>query len=264
MRTVNYEFLRPNEIIEEKKRFSVVYLPIGPLEWHGPHLALGMDPLNAAAISKKVAGNIGGVVMPVFYWGTERERDPKMLKNIGFDGDEWIIGMDFPANSIPSFYAKEDVFGLMVRECLSQLVKQGYKLIVIVNGHGAENHINTLIRLAKEFSNQTDSKVLYTMTTFLDDDGTQDYGHASKIETSILSYLYPDSVDLSSLPPLEKKLYNTDFAIVDDATFRGRPNLDFSVTDDPRKASREIGKQVMERSVRLISRLVTDTYYSLK
>jgi creatinine amidohydrolase len=55
MRTVRFECLRPHEILEEKERFSVAYLPIGPLEWHGPHLPIGTYPLNAEATARLVA-----------------------------------------------------------------------------------------------------------------------------------------------------------------------------------------------------------------
>jgi creatinine amidohydrolase len=263
MRQVRLELLRPQEIVEEKKRLSIVYLPVGPLEWHGPHLAVGMDPLNAEAISRLVAEKVGGVVMPTFYWGTERERSPEMLKNIGFKGNEWIVGMDFPKNIMPSFYAHEEPFAIAVREYLNILARQKYKLIVIVNGHGAENHINALTRLAKEFTAETDSTVLYTITTFLDEDGKQDFGHATKVETSILTYLHPECVGLDQLPPKEKKLFNLDYAIVDDATFRGNPTSDFSVVEDPRDAVGELGKKTVENSVRIISKMVMEVWNNI-
>lgn len=252
MRTVHFEHLRPGEIQAEKERCPIVYLPIGPLEWHGPHLALGMDPLNAQAVSERLALKNGGVVLPTFYWGTERERSEQMLKNIGFRGDEWVVGMDFPNNSMPSLYASEDVFGVTVREYLRLLVIQGYKLIVIVNGHGGENHIRVLERLAKEFTATTDCRVLYTITTFFEG-GVQDFGHATQVETSILSYLHPECVDLSTLPPKGEPICNLDYAVVDDAAFCGHPNADFTVENDPREASAELGRKTVDYSVKIIS-----------
>lgn len=263
MRTVKFEQLRPKEICDEKERFSVVYLPIGPLEWHGPHLPVGMDPLNAEAVSRLVAENIGGVVLPTFYWGTEREREPEMYKSIGFKEDEWIIGMDFPANIMPSFYASEDTFGIAVREYLNLLVKQKYKLIVIVNGHGAENHISVLNRLAKEFTAETESTVLYVMAIINDENVEKDIGHATKLETSILKYLYPESLDLSLLPPRDEKLYNLDYAVVDGETFGGNPTSDFSVRHDPRDATIEIGRNSIGRAVKVISEMVIDKWQEI-
>ena len=39
-RTVQLERMRPGEILAERARCPIVYLPLGPLEWHGP----GTDP----------------------------------------------------------------------------------------------------------------------------------------------------------------------------------------------------------------------------
>ena len=252
MRTRRFELLRPGEILAEKERNSVAYLPVGPLEWHGPHLPVGMDPLNAYAVATELAERNGGVVLPVFYWGTERERGPEMLKNIGFNGDEYIVGMDFPENNMKSLYAREDAFGAAIREYLRILVAQGYKLIVIVNGHGAENHIRTLERLAAEFTAETESRVYYTITTFLES-GKQDFGHATKTETSIMGYLYPESVDVSKLPPKGEKIKNTSHAVVDHEAFTGSPEPDFTVIHDPRDYSPGEGRKVFEHSVGVIS-----------
>jgi Uncharacterized protein, putative amidase len=253
MRTVRFELLRPGEIQEEKERCPVVYFPVSPLEWHGPHLPVGMDPLNAEAIATKLAEKNGGVVLPTLFWGTERERTPEMLKNIGFSGDEWIVGMDFPKNCMPSLYASEEVFGVTIREYLRLLVVQGYKLIVMVNGHGGENHINTLERLAREFTETTDSVVIYTFATYTVEEDKHDLGHATQRETDIMLSLHPDSVDLTTLPPKNEKLYNLDYAIVDGEAFEGNPNSDFSVEFDPRDADAKRGNTVVQHSIEIIT-----------
>ena len=257
MRTVQFERLRPNEILEAKMKCPVAYLPIGPLEWHGPHLSVGMDPLNAYAVSTRIAENIGGVVLPTLYWGTERERSPKMLKDIGFTGDEWIVGMDFPANSMKSLYAREDVFGIVVREYLRMLVEQDYKLVVLVNGHGAENHIQVLQRLAYEFTAESGCIVHYVMS-LVQEDGAQDLGHATKLETSILMHLHPDCVDINQLPLRDQPLKNVDFAIVDHETFSGRPNDDRTVIHDPRDSNEDMGRKSVEHTIRLLSKEIAD------
>ena len=55
MRTVQFEYLRPEEIVEEQERCSIVYLPVGPLEWHGPAMPYGTDPLAAAEVARRAA-----------------------------------------------------------------------------------------------------------------------------------------------------------------------------------------------------------------
>jgi len=111
-REVRVQFLRPGQIVAEKEKGSIVFLPLGPLEWHAPHLPLGTDPLNAQEASLRVAHKIGGVVLPTLFLGTERERSPEMLKSIGFKGDEYIVGMAFPENTIPSFYVPEEILAV--------------------------------------------------------------------------------------------------------------------------------------------------------
>ena len=34
-REVRVQFLRPGQIVAEKERCSLIFLPLGPLEWHG-------------------------------------------------------------------------------------------------------------------------------------------------------------------------------------------------------------------------------------
>ena len=52
MRTVQFEYLRPEEILKEQERCSIAYLPVGPLEWHGPAMPFGTDPLAAWEVAK--------------------------------------------------------------------------------------------------------------------------------------------------------------------------------------------------------------------
>ncbi len=255
MRTVHFEQLRPHEIMEEKNRCPVVYVPIGPLEWHGPHLPYGTDPLNAAAVSERVAQEVGGVVLPTLFWGTERERSAATLKSIGFEGNEWVIGMDFPANTMPSFYCREEVFGIIIHEQLSMLVRQGYKLIMLMNGHGAINHMNVLKRLAAQFSAESGVRVVHEIC-LQSDKGLEGLGHATEIETSLLMHLHPGSVDLNQLPPKGEKIYSTQTAIVDEDAFHLNPAPDFSVQADPRDSTVESGRATFENTVRLVTALV--------
>ena len=55
MRTVQLELLRPGEILAERERCSIVYLPVGPLEWHGPAMPYGTDALLAQSLARCAA-----------------------------------------------------------------------------------------------------------------------------------------------------------------------------------------------------------------
>jgi creatinine amidohydrolase len=250
MSTVRYEFLRPHEIIEEKERKSIVYLPVAPLEWHGPAMPYGTDPLAAEAVTRAAAIRTGGVVMPTLYVGTERERSPEILEAKGFeDTSQYIVGMDVPKNSMKSFYTKEDMFGVIVREFLRMLVMQGYKLIVIVNGHGAKGQIDTLNRLAIEFTNETDSHVMVGFPVASSYFKDPDFGHGTILETSIQMYLNPENVDLKQFPSKPEKLKNTDWGIADSCTFSLHPNKDKTIISDPRDATAERGERYVVAAV---------------
>ena len=82
---VRIAYLRPNEVIEKKNEKSIIYLPIGLIEWHGPHLPLGTDAITAELCALGVAKKIGGVVLPTLFIGTERERPKEWVKNFGLD-----------------------------------------------------------------------------------------------------------------------------------------------------------------------------------
>ncbi len=259
MRTVRFELLRPGEIVAERERCPVIYLPIGPLEWHSLHLPVGTDALNAETVARRVAAEVGGVALPTFFWGTERERSPQMLRDIGLQEQSYIVGMDFPANIIPSLYCREEFFALFVREMLDRVIRLGYRLVVIVNGHGAANHLETLRRLATEFTATTPARVLLTVAFPMNYDFQFGIGHADAAETSVMMAIHPESVDLTQLPPLDQPLRNADWAIVDGDTFRGRPSADRTVSEgaDPRRhASAAEGQRMLDATVQEISAIV--------
>lgn len=265
MRTVQLEFLRPGEILAEKERCSIVYLPVAPLEWHGPAMPYGTDPMIAQALARNAALRTGGVVMPTVYFGTERERPAYILEAKGFEdpNNMYVWGMDVPKNSMKSYYAREDIFAITIREYLRLLVVQGYKLIVIVNGHGALGQRATLDRLAVEFSHETDSRVLYHMVDITADDFNPDFGHGTLVETSLIRYLHDEHVDLSELPPREVGLKYTDWGIADDNVFAGIPTPGDCVVFDPRDATPEYGEKCFNNALNNLCRLVQETYMSL-
>lgn len=251
MRTVQMEFLRPGEIQAERERCSIVYLPVAPLEWHGPAMPYGTDPLIAQAMARCAAQRLGGVVMPTVFFGTERERPAEILRAKGFPDPEntYIWGMDVPNNSMKSFYAREDIFAITIREYLRLLVQQKYKLIVIVNAHGAWGQKSTLERLAIEFSNETESRVLYNMMDIFTEDFHPDFGHGTLIETSVMRYLCDENVDLSDLPPRDVPLKYTDWGIADDFVFEGKRSENDCVVHDPRDATVELGEKCFQNAM---------------
>lgn len=249
MRTVQVERMRPEEFLAAKKECSVAYLPMGPVEWHGPHMPFGTDPLNAQAIALGAAERLGGVVFPTLFCGTERARTPEQVKWMGFEDEhQYVVGMDVPKNTVRSCYFPEEVFGVILREYLLQILAMDFDVVVMVNGHGADGQVVACQRLARELSATTSTKVLYCFGFDMAGGEKLPRGHANISETSMQMYVSPDCVRLDALPPRDVTLKTCDWGIADSELFQGgRPDHD--VQNDPRDATAELGKEYIERSI---------------
>jgi creatinine amidohydrolase len=263
---VRLQFLLPHQVEARFKQCPLIILPVGPLEWHCTHLACGMDAINAERTSWALAQEVGGVVHPTLYMGTERERDAKTLKSLGFSEKDYVVGMDFP--SVPrlhrSYYFSEEMFALTVRAHIEQFIDRGYRFIYIVNGHGAVNHNATLQRLCVEFSNKpAEVKAAYGIAFPEKLAIAGEIAHAGSHEASLLMHQQPQSCDVKQLPALPAKLRYADTGIVDSGGFTGRPGEGFHLpeSNDPRtRSSAAEGKALYEQAVADLAASVTQIF----
>jgi len=236
-RTFFFAHARPDEVLAAREKSGLLWLPVGPLEWHGPHLPFGVDALNAESTALACARKLGGLILPTLFCGTERERSSNMLADLELDPTAHIVGMDFPAHSLPSGYFPEEEFGLQVRGWIERAAEWRFSLLVIVNGHGAVNHNATLDRLVQAHrAGNSAIPVLAFLALVAESSGRLNIGHASADETSLMQIDHPNDVALELLPPKEIRLKSANFGIVDDLTFRGHPLSDHTLRDedDPR------------------------------
>ena len=255
-REVRYEFLRPAQLKAEMERAPLVFLPVAPLEYHGPHLPLGMDSINATECALGACRKLGkGVVMPTLHMGTERERPDWMLESLGFAKGEWVVGMDFPTATWKSHYYPEHLFGLMVAAHLEMLISQGYRAIAIVNGHGAWNQLETLERLAAHYSHVTPAVVKWKLAIVLQISERHLAGHADLVETSLMLHYDRSRVDLSALPARSVPIHYKDFSVVDGPGFSDKPAPDRVVANDPRDATAEKGRKIFDDTVAMFADL---------
>jgi creatinine amidohydrolase len=247
----NLAFLFPAEVAEARDRIGLAILPLAPVEWHGPHIAMGCDPLLAHAFARRLASELRCPYFPPLYVGTERERRPETVRALGFSGAEHIEGMDFPANSVGSAYLREETFALVVRDTLTVLFDRfRFRSVAIVNGHGAENQSAVLNRLCAEM-NAPRTRLMWVYPGFPRSLIAGSIGHATAAECSMLEATWPGCVELSRLPS-SGPLRNVDFAIVDGDTFDGKPTPGFTVREreDPRLHTDPAdGRRFMEEAV---------------
>lgn len=257
----NMAYLFPQEIAAARVRNGLVILPLAPLEWHGPHLAMGCDNLLAHAFARRLARELECPYFPPLFVGTERERPPRELRAIGFKGNEFIEGMDFPKNSVKSAYYREEVFAAVVRNTLDILFdRMKFSRVLIVNGHGAVNQASVLTRLCNEYNAdmKNGKRVIWVQAGFQKSALTGPIAHAGAQEASLLSASHPECVDISRLPE-SGKLKNTDFAIVDGQTFGCKPTRDHTVREkqDPRRHTDPArGERMMAQAVKEVVREV--------
>jgi creatinine amidohydrolase len=250
----NLAYLFPQEVAEARERLGLIILPLAPIEWHGPHLAMGCDPLLAHAFARLLAAELRCPYFPPLFVGTERERSPEMLRSLGFGGREYVEGMDFPANAVGSPYLREEVFAAVVRDTVSVLFgRMGFRRVLIVNGHGADNQRGVLDRLCAELNRAGEGtrRLMWVYPGFPRSLIAGAIGHAAAEEASMLSHLWPYCVDLSRLPA-EGPLRNVDHAVVDGDTFDLSPTPEHTVREeqDPRThTDPEWGRRIVEEAL---------------
>lgn len=265
MRTLKLEHMRPDEILKAKEQKSIVYLPLGPLEWHTPALPYGTDPLTAHALACRAAERTGGIVMPPVFVGSDCPRPQWHLEKLGFaDTGQYIVGMDFPKNKTKSFYFPPELVSLLVRSYVSLLVEQKYRLVVIINGHGAATQGTLIDEVCRHFTNTTDTKVIDGMKAAFASRESEDinhsiFGHANISEASLMIYLTND-VDMGMLPDKKERLAYADWGIVDRCVLFGDVSSGGYVVNDPRDGTRKLGERLLNEMVNHVAEYVEREY----
>lgn len=177
------EFLyaRPDELEAVIREAPVAFVPLGTYEHHGWHLPPCYDGIKAYEICRRGAERTGGVVFPTLYYGIGG----------GHVGYKWTTIVD------------EEQVRPLIERTLDDLVKWGFRVVVLYTGHYAGEQVRMVHSLAEQaearhplarFYGVTDPEI----TTPLPGD-TRRGDHAAKYETSIALYLNSDWVRLELL-----------------------------------------------------------------
>jgi len=200
---VRYEDMLPHEVVEARTKMPVAYIPIGGVEWHGEHLALGNDTIKIHALAVRVAERGGGLVFPALFWGENRERDlmefnydpgGKIAEKMGLQRSNFAPGyMHKSADDQDRFYID------LLIHVLREVESLGFKVIVVMAGHyPLLKHARAAI---EEYAITGKSKAWAVTGYEIVRDVIPDAGdHAAKWETSLLMALRPECVDMSRLP----------------------------------------------------------------
>ena len=144
---------------------SVVVVPVGSLEQHGPHLPLDTDTVIAQAVAAGVADRLGGWCAPALAYGSSGEHQ------------------SFPGTTSIGTPVLTEVLVELARS-----VRAWATQLVLVNGHGG-NLQAIRLAVAKLRHERHDVRWLACSAAGMD-------AHAGRAETSLMLHLRPESVRL--------------------------------------------------------------------
>lgn len=192
---VLYEELQPDEFLERLNACPIAYLSLGTLEWHGRHMPLGADGIQAQGVFEQIAMSVGGIVLPSLFLGPDSMVYKQDKAYYGMD--HFSFEEDTPQQLAGSaYYIEEELFNGLLDTIMSNLSRAGFKVVI---GHGHGPSLEAFINRKQLFM---DRYGLYTYNLwdlgYKDDDGLQT-DHAALNETSLVMSLRPDLVNIEKL-----------------------------------------------------------------
>jgi len=199
--------LRPEEVLASRERCGIVFIPVGPIEWHSYHLPFGTDAMIAEGICSLVAERTGGLYFPPLLLGTDKTRTEKELEAWGFDKNEKIFGMNFPALPLNSEYCTAEELTMAITRRLDFVKSNKFKAAFVVDVHGGDPDFpefeqkELLKKACKEFNSSSFKVEFADAFRFCTIKGDHIVGdHATLPETTFLLAFRPELIDLSKIP----------------------------------------------------------------
>lgn len=203
---------------------SLLILPLGSLEQHGPHLPLGVDTFIAEEIAKRVAIKIENSIIlpsiPISY--------------------SWVW-RDFPG----TVTIREKTLEELIKDIVRSIYRHKPKALIIINGHLANN--SALKYAIRDLYDEIPLRIYYFSYPGIEkfpQDSQRWYNdiHAEEVETSIMLAIKPELVDLSKTEieyPTKPKSYGRSVLSLGTLSKSG-------IFGNPKVASREKGEKYLE------------------
>lgn len=190
MAEARWQKLRRDQVAEAAKGGTVLLLPIGAVEQHGPHLPLDTDVNAATAVCERAVARLGeggdppALVLPPIWWGLS----PYWL---GFAG---------------TLSLRPETILALVSDLGASVARHGFRRLVIVNGHGGNAGV-----IGVAATQLADHGLRAAALSYWELIGEElrawsrhdagYIGHAGEVETSIARFLQPDLV--GEVPPAD-------------------------------------------------------------
>lgn len=178
---VLWEELTSIEFEQVAKESGVCIIPMGVLEKHGPHMALGTDALVARQVAVEAAKKESAIVFPFYYFGQifEAMHQPGTIS-----------------------YSPELLYKVLDETC-KEISRNGIKKIILYNFHGGSNNFlkyfcQAQLASPKDYvvyfvQHNTDKEVWKKVEKLL---VNGEGGHADETEAAMLMCFRPDLVHL--------------------------------------------------------------------
>jgi creatinine amidohydrolase len=172
------ECLRPAQIEAALADRSLIYLPLGTIEWHCHHLPVGLDAMTAHGLCLLAAEESGGLVWPVLYYGTGG----------GHGAFPWTVMMP----------DRSEIEALLTLT-LKRLGQMGVAEVILFSGHFADEQLQMIDALAEGWNAQGHPTHVKAFAVNRTDAPGLPPDHAGLFETTLLAGLTEGLIDLRAL-----------------------------------------------------------------
>ncbi|MEM1558009.1 MAG: creatininase family protein [Thermoproteota archaeon] len=241
-----WECLTSPGIKEAVDKKLIAVLPIGSVEIHGPHMPTGTDSLTIREIVIKAVEKEPAIVLPTLYYAYVPE-------NRHFPGT-----ISLSARTILA----------VIEEICEEVSRNGFKKILIVNGHGGNS--NLLRVFLRESLHKEKDYVIYALIepwASLKEVAekiceSKMIGHACELETSMGLFLFENLIKMENVKR-EARIGSTSLDGIETPVDWQAYALDL-YTGDPRPATKEKGKILVEKLVDFIADAIRRIKYDEK
>ncbi|MBO3801080.1 MAG: creatininase family protein [Thermoproteota archaeon] len=235
-----WEKMTSPEIEDAANKGLVAILPIGSIEIHGPHMPVGTDSITVYKVAELAAEKEPAIVLPPFYYAYVPE-------NRHFPGT-----VSLTAKTLLS----------LLEEVCDEISRNGFKKILIVNGHGGNNE---LIRVfLRDSLTKRKNYFIYALVspwppnvarTVAELSEGRTIGHACEIETSVGLYLFEDLVKTKNITQ-EARTGSLNLPKGIETPVDWQAYALQLYLGDPRFASKEKGKVVIDELVNFLAEVI--------
>ena len=218
------------------RRTRLAIIPVGSLEQHGPHLPVSTDSIIVEKIAMVLSERVNCFVLPTIQYGISFEHKPMFNVSV----------------------SSSTLIALLRDSCIS-LAEAGIKQVIVLNGHHGNS--GALQYIAQELQGKTEKDITVHSINYWQMMQAE-FDHAGEIETSLVLAIAPELVKMGKAEPNAKKLSKSKAAYRSITCVPGSfPEITGNgVWGDPRKASADKGRKLIEEVVEKLERTVAELF----